>query len=99
MGCIVLVLAVLAPRVALVLIFLLTDWFSQTFGSIIWPVLGFIFMPYTTLAWMGGMLSGGIQGGWALLLVLAVIVDLLHLAGGGRHYHIRHRGHVHHVEP
>ena len=58
-------------------------------------------MPYTTLAWMGGMLSGGVQGGWALLVILAIVVDLLHLAGGGRHYHrhFYHRGHVHHVEP
>lgn len=99
MGCVILLLAILVPRVALVVIFLLTDWFSAVFSNMIWPVLGFIFMPYTTLAWMGGVLSGGVQGIWALLLVVAVVVDLLHLVGGGRHYHIHHRGHVHEVEP
>ncbi len=100
MGCIVLLLAVLAPRVAIVLIFFLTDWLQQAYHGIVWPVLGFIFMPYTTLAWMGGMLSGGVQGGWALLVILAFVVDLLHLFGGSHyHRHFYHRGHVHHVEP
>jgi hypothetical protein len=98
MGCILLVLAVLLPRVALVVIFLLTNWFSQVFHTIIWPLLGFIFMPYTTLAYMGGLLSGGVQGIWALVLLIAVVVDLAHLFGGGRHYHVRHRGHIHHIE-
>ncbi len=86
MGCLLTVLALLAPRLAMVAILLLTDWFAAAFGSVLWPVLGFIFAPYTTLAWMVGAVHGGVRGGWALLVVLAVLVDLSHLAGGGHRY-------------
>ncbi len=91
MGCLLFVIAVLAPRLAMVFMFLLTDWFSEAFETALWPILGFILMPYTTLAWMAGMLHGGIQGLWALLVVVAVVVDLGHLLGGGRHYHTHRR--------
>jgi hypothetical protein len=90
MGCTLAFIALLAPRVAIVLVFLLTDWLSAAFESVVWPVLGFLFMPYTTLAWTGAMLNGGVRGGWALLVCLAVLVDLMHAVGGGRHYR-RHR--------
>lgn len=91
MGCLLTVLALLAPRVAMVVILLLTNWFAAAFDSLLWPVLGFIFMPYTTLAWMAGALHGGVHGGWALLVVLAVLVDLSHLAGGGHQYRAHRR--------
>lgn len=91
MGCILAFIAVLAPRIAIVLVWLLTDWLGSAFESVIWPVLGFIFMPYTVLAWMGAQLHGGVEGGWALLVLLAVVVDLGHAFGGGRAWRGRHR--------
>ena len=91
MGCILTVLALLTPRVAIVLIFLLTDWFQVGFETALWPLLGFFFAPYTVLAWMAGELHGGVEGGWAVLVLVAVIVDLGHLFGGGRHYHVHVR--------
>jgi hypothetical protein len=70
----------------MVAMFLFTDWFPRAFDSVLWPVLGFVFMPYTTLAWMAGELHGGVQGGWVVLVVFAVIADLSHMGGGGHHY-------------
>jgi hypothetical protein len=90
MGCILTVVALLAPRVAMFFIWLLTSWFSQAFETVIWPVLGFLFMPYTTLAWMAGALHGGVRGWWAVLIVVAVLFDIGHWGGGGRTC----RGHV-----
>jgi hypothetical protein len=91
MGCILALIALLTPRIAIVLIWLLTDWLAAAFEGAIWPILGFVFMPYTVLAWTGGQLHGGVEGGWALLVLLAVIVDLGHAFGGGRQYRV-HRG-------
>jgi hypothetical protein len=66
------------PRVVMVLIFLLTNWFSQAFSTTLWPILGFLFMPYTTLAWMTAMLNNGhqVSGPWIILLIVAVLLDL-----------------------
>jgi len=62
----------------MVFILLLTDWFSKSFDTFIWPFLGFIFMPYTTLAYMAGMLNNGhsINGWWLVLVIVGVLADL-----------------------
>ncbi len=92
MPCIVMLLALLAPRLVMFFIWLLTGWFGHAYGSIIWPLLGFFFMPYTTLAYMGAMLNAhGLTGGWLLLLIVAVVVDLGHFEVGrhGRYWRFR----------
>lgn len=78
MGCLLLLFAVFMPRIVMILIFLLTNWFSLAFQSFIWPVLGFIFMPYTTLAYMGAMIYNHhqITGAWLVALIIAVIIDI-----------------------
>ena len=71
MGCIVTCLALMAPRVVMAFILLLTSWFSRAFETWHWPLLGFLFMPYTTLAYMAAMLHGGsVNGGWLALVVV-----------------------------
>ena len=86
MGCLITILALAVPRVAMVFIFLLTNWFSRVYETVLWPVLGFVFLPYTTLAYMAAMLNnaGHVSGGWLVLVVLAVLVDISHWGGGGR---------------
>jgi hypothetical protein len=78
MPCILVALALFVPRVVMVFIWLLTNWFSQAFETVLWPLLGFFLMPYTTLAYMAAMLNNNHQlsGGWLLLVVVAVLVDL-----------------------
>jgi len=74
-------LAVISPRIALFLVWFFGDnYFTRAFGNWVWPVLGFFFLPTTTLAFAFGMNSLGTPGqmsplGW-LLTALAVIVDL-----------------------
>jgi hypothetical protein len=67
----------------MVFIWLLTDWFSQAFETALWPLLGFLFMPFTTLAWMAAMLNNNHQlsGWWVALFIVAVVADL---GGTGR---------------
>jgi len=87
MGCVVVVLALALPRVLMLGAWLLTDWFNEAFDGWVWPVLGFFFMPYTTLAYMAAMLNNdrAVSGGWWVLLVVAVLFDLGHASSTSRH--------------
>jgi hypothetical protein len=80
-----LIVALMLPRVAMVLIWLLTDWFAHAYETWLLPLLGFIFLPYTTLAYMAAVLNaGGVNTLWAIIIVLAVIVDVGHWGHGYR---------------
>ncbi len=86
MGIFIALIALLMPRVVMFVIFLTTDWFKSAYETLLWPVLGFLFMPYTTLAYMAAMLNnrGAVTGGWLVLVVIAVLVDFSHFGGGRR---------------
>lgn len=84
MGCIFLIVALVVPRVTMFFIFLFTHWFEHAFHTSIWPILGFLFMPYTTLAYLAAMLNNhhSLSGGWLALFIVAIIVDAGHWGGG-----------------
>ncbi|MFN2572030.1 MAG: hypothetical protein ABR537_10545 [Gemmatimonadales bacterium] len=72
------VLALLAPRIAIVLFWVLTPWFDGLFTSSLWPVLGFVFLP-TSLLWYTVVLHwfGGVWSLWTIVgLVIALIIDV-----------------------
>jgi len=84
MGCLIVIVAFAAPRVTMIFIALLTDWFARAFETALWPVLGWFLLPYTTLAYMAAMLNKGqISGGWLVLLIAAVLVDIGVIGGSG----------------
>ena len=93
LGCLLAIIALITPRILMVCIWLLTNWFSNAFQTVIWPVLGLMFMPYTTLAYMAAMLNNehSVSGGWLLPLIVAVVVDIGHGGGSGREAHRRRR--------
>lgn len=86
MGCLLVLIALLVPRVVLFFMWLLTDWFVLAYETILWPLLGFFLMPYATLAYLMAMLHNGyrLSGGWLIIFVLAVLVDLGHWGGASR---------------
>ena len=88
MGCFLIVIALAVPRVMMLGALLYTDWFQRAFDNRAWPILGFVFMPYTTLAYMAAMLnnSHAVTGVWLALFIAAVIVDVAHWGGGGHTY-------------
>ena len=51
MSCLIGCLALFAPRVAIVLVVIFSDYIGTASTTILWPLLGFIFMPVTTLAY------------------------------------------------
>lgn len=73
------------PRVALFLAWLLSDWYDA-FDSTLVAVLGFVFMPWTSLAWMYTHFhnAGAIDGGYIVLMILGVLADF-GAVGGGAH--------------
>ena len=50
-GCIVALLAILSPRLAVFALWAFTDRMSIAFNSFWWALIGFVFLPWTTLAW------------------------------------------------
>lgn len=77
MPCFVAVLAYLAPRFAIVLLVLFSDYLGTAYQTRIVPFLGFLFLPLTTLAYAWAQHSRGSVEGLALVVVLlALLMDL-----------------------
>jgi hypothetical protein len=83
MPCLAISLAVFFPRVVIIVIAIFTKWINASFDTMLWPILGFLFMPYTMLAYMAAMLNNNhaISGGWLALVIIAALLDL---GGQGR---------------
>jgi hypothetical protein len=77
MPCLLALLALITPRLVIVLVWLFTNWF-RVLSSGLWLVLGFIFLPTTLLwytavqHWFGGQWTFGPVVG----LVIALLVDV-----------------------
>ena len=76
-GCILGIVLTIGPRLALLFIWLFTERVSLAFESIIWPLLGFIFLPFTTFAYVlvWNPLEGMSGLAW-LAVVIALLFDL-----------------------
>jgi hypothetical protein len=90
MPCLLVIVVAAFPRVVLVLMFLLSNYIQRAYHNLLIPLLGFFFLPLTTIAyaWMvnSRMPLEGINLG---ILLVAVIVDVGGLGGG--EYHRRSR--------
>jgi hypothetical protein len=86
MPCLFVALALLGPRLAVALLWFFTHWFEGLFPSLLWPVVGFIFLP-TTLLWYTVVLHwfGGAWTLWPVVgLVVALVIDVSPLRGHRR---------------
>ena len=92
MPCLVGLLGLITPRVVIVLLVIFTDYIGRAFDGVLLPLLGFIFLPTTTLAWAFAQNSnnGKVSGLYLVLVIVAVLLDL-GLIGGGRSWFIRRR--------
>jgi hypothetical protein len=90
MPCLLLALFLLFPRVALVLLYFFSHFLERAYHSLLILVLGFIFVPLTTLVY-AFMVNSNIrpEGINLLWLFIAVLVDLGFLGGGYRHQRSR----------
>ena len=83
MPCILTIIALAFPLLVLFLVFFFSDYLSRAYQTMLWPLLGFFFMPLTTLAYAWAINSGGsVQGLYLVVVVLAVLMDLGLLGSG-----------------
>jgi hypothetical protein len=85
MPCLFVIAALAAPRVVVVGLWLFTHWFRGIFGTALWPVLGFVFLP-TTLLWYTAV-QHWFHGVWTFWPIVGIVVALsidLSPAGGRR---------------
>ena len=70
-------LALSAPRFAILLVVFFSDYIGRAYQTAIWPFLGFLFMPLTTLAYAWAINSrGSVAGVQLVAVVIAVLIDL-----------------------
>jgi hypothetical protein len=78
MCCFVGIVAILGPRVAIAAIWIFGNRVELAFDSWWLPLLGLLFLPWTTLAYLIAWQPGGLDGNWdALLIVLGVALDIV----------------------
>ena len=84
----------LGPRAAVLIWWLIRPVYYQVvFNSFIWPILGIIFAPWTTLMYLL-VAPGGVFGIDWLWMSLAILADLGTYAGGGYGNRDRIRGYT-----
>jgi hypothetical protein len=93
MPCLLGALALAFPRLVLFLVFLFSDYLGRAYQSVLWPLLGFLFMPLTTLAYAWAINSNrSVEGFYFVVVVLAVLLDLGLLGGSEASRRRRRRG-------
>lgn len=78
MPCVLAALVLLTPRLAVALLWYFTHWFDGLFPSLLFPIVGFLFLP-TTLLWYSAVHRwfGGAWTLWPVVgIVVAVAIDL-----------------------
>jgi hypothetical protein len=91
MPCLLGCLALFAPRIVIVLVVLFSDYIGEAYKNQIWPFLGFLFMPLTTLAYAFAWHDGGgsVSGIGLVVVVIAVLLDLGIIGGNASHRQVR----------
>jgi hypothetical protein len=77
MGCILALISLAFPRFVILLLVLTGDYIGRAYATTIWPLLGFVFMPMTTLSYAWAVNQfGGVHGLGLAAVILAVLLDL-----------------------
>jgi hypothetical protein len=85
MCCVLALLAFVGPRLVIFLLWLVTSYMSRAFDMFLLPFLGFLFLPWTTIAWAIAQNEfGGVNGLGLLVVALGFLADIGVLGGGAR---------------
>jgi len=83
--CCVALIALSAPRLAIILVVIFSDYIGTAYQSWIVPLLGFFLLPMTTLAYAWAIHSrGSVEGLHLAVVILAVLMDLGILGGSAK---------------
>ena len=83
MGCLFLILIGVSPRLGVFALWWLTDWIDRAFnGGWVLPLLGIIFLPWTTALFSVGYIIEATAGVWAWVgLFVGLFMDIALHAG------------------
>ncbi|MGI8727652.1 MAG: hypothetical protein ACR2K6_08255 [Solirubrobacterales bacterium] len=81
--CLVVLLAIISPRLALVATWLFSGLLGRAFDEALVPLIGFFILPWTTLGYalMWAVGPNGVEGFEWLIVIVAFLADLSALAG------------------
>lgn len=82
MPCLVGCIALATPRFAIVLVVFFSHYIGRAYETILWPFLGFLVMPMTTLAYAWAINSRGSVAGMHMVVVVVAVLTDLGLVGG-----------------
>ncbi len=83
MPCLLTLFALITPRVVIFVLWLFTNWFTGLFNTVLWPILGFIFLP-TTLLWYTAV-QHWFNGQWTVGPVIGLVIALAIDVSPARH--------------
>ena len=90
MPCLLVFLILLAPRVVLFLMWQFTNTLDRAYHGLLIPLLGFIFLPITTIVYAWMVTSNlPIAGVNLVILIVAVVLDMGSHTGGAGYYRRR----------
>jgi hypothetical protein len=83
--CLLALLVLLFPRIAIVVLYFFTNFFQGVYDSLLLPLLGLIFLPFTLLAytWMV-KINQPIDAFFLVVMLVAIVLDLGLLGGSAR---------------
>jgi hypothetical protein len=82
MCCLVLTAGFIGPRIALLIWWIFGDRVELAFDSWVWPLLGLLCLPWTTLAYLLVWSPiGGVDGGEWIVVALGFLLDVLSYSG------------------
>ncbi len=76
-GCLVVLLLLISPRLFLVGVWFFSNWYEACDSRLV-ALLGWLFLPCTSLAWMYVFFQNGrrLEGRYLVLLILVVLFDI-----------------------
>lgn len=75
MPCLLALIALMTPRIVIAVLWFFTAWFRGMFDTVLWPVLGFFFLP-TTLLWYSAVMRW-FNGEWTLWTIVGLVIALM----------------------
>ncbi len=86
MPCLIVLILLAFPRLVLAIMFFTSTYLQRAYQDMLIPLLGFFFLPLTTIVYAWLMNSHmPVEGMNLIYLLLAVILDLGGLGGGESH--------------
>ena len=77
-GCLLAMAIAFAPRIVIILAWLFSDRWDLVWDTWVWPLLGFIFLPYTTIMYvLVWNIATGVSGWDWLWIGLGVLLDIM----------------------